>query len=167
MGVQDIVLTQPVSPMGLCPTGKDPARLGCGGLQAARTQSVRGHMVLRLVRQVHVDQVASPLKQLPTLGAQVSQVQTLAGLLVFHRYCVDRLEGGLVVHARVVEIDDHRFGIISIQDERNSTKASKQQAAVIPESLPRPPDSTLISDWPIMAQPPMPPNSPQTMLATP
>jgi hypothetical protein len=31
----------------------------------------------------------------------------------------------------------------------------------------RPPDFTLMTDWPIIAQPAMPPKSPETMLATP
>ena len=31
----------------------------------------------------------------------------------------------------------------------------------------RPPDFTLIIDWPIIAQPPMPPKKPVTVLATP
>ena len=35
------------------------------------------------------------------------------------------------------------------------------------ESRPRPPDETLMTDWPIMAQPPMPPNTAEAMLAMP
>ena len=37
----------------------------------------------------------------------------------------------------------------------------------MPESRPRPPEFTLISDWPIIAQPPMPPKKPHTTLAMP
>ena len=35
------------------------------------------------------------------------------------------------------------------------------------DKRPRPPDFTLITDWPIMAQPAMPPMKPVAMLATP
>ncbi len=45
--------------------------------------------------------------------------------------------------------------------------SSSDTAATIPDSRPRPPEFTLISDWPIMAHPPMPPKKPQVMLATP
>ncbi len=44
---------------------------------------------------------------------------------------------------------------------------SRAQAAVMPESRPRPPDLTLMSDCPIIAHPPMPPRAPQVTLATP
>ena len=40
-------------------------------------------------------------------------------------------------------------------------------AADKPESRVRPPDFTLMRDWPIMAQPPMPPKKPVTVLASP
>ena len=59
------------------------------------------------------------------------------------------------------------IGTASIQGERKRMKRSNVNAALTPESRPRPPDFTLISDWPIMAHPPMPPNRPHATLATP
>ena len=46
-------------------------------------------------------------------------------------------------------------------------KSSRNTAAAIPATRVRPPDLTLIIDWPIIAQPPMPPKKPVTVLATP
>ena len=59
------------------------------------------------------------------------------------------------------------IGICSISGAPYNTKISKAIAAVAPESLPRPPESTLIIDCPIMAQPPIPPNNPLRILALP
>ena len=59
------------------------------------------------------------------------------------------------------------IGICSITGARKSTNIKRQTAAVIPDARPRPPEFTLINDCPIIAQPPMPPNRPQTILAAP
>ena len=59
------------------------------------------------------------------------------------------------------------IGICSINGARNRTNSNRQTAAVIPDKRPRPPEFTLINDCPIIAQPPMPPNIPQTRFATP
>ncbi|CAI8319218.1 MAG: Uncharacterised protein [Oceanospirillaceae bacterium UBA2001] len=58
-------------------------------------------------------------------------------------------------------------GIISIRGDATKIKANKKRAALIPDRRPRPPELTLIMLWPIMAQPPIPPNKPVTVLATP
>ena len=50
-------------------------------------------------------------------------------------------------------------GICSIKGAANKIKINKNNAAAIPATRVRPPDFTLIIDWPIMAQPPMPPNA--------
>ena len=58
-------------------------------------------------------------------------------------------------------------GIISINEAPNKIKASKTNAAVTPDIRPRPPELILIILWPIIAQPPIPPNKPLVALATP
>ena len=58
-------------------------------------------------------------------------------------------------------------GICSIKSEAKRMKVNKNRAAAIPDSRVRPPDFTLITLWPIIAQPPMPPKKPVTVLATP
>ncbi|MNE60920.1 hypothetical protein D3C80_1560970 [compost metagenome] len=58
-------------------------------------------------------------------------------------------------------------GMRSISGERNSTNSRIITPATTPESRPRPPELRLIMVWPIIAQPPMPPNTPDTMLAAP
>ena len=59
------------------------------------------------------------------------------------------------------------IGIMPIHGPRKRMKASSSSAATMPERRLRPPEFTLIRDWPIMAQPPIPPNTPQVMLAMP
>ena len=58
-------------------------------------------------------------------------------------------------------------GICSMSGEAKRIKASRNNAADMPESRVRPPDFTLIIDWPIIAQPPMPPKNPVATLAAP
>ncbi|MNJ74534.1 hypothetical protein D3C77_714760 [compost metagenome] len=58
-------------------------------------------------------------------------------------------------------------GIRSISGERNSTNIRIITPATTPDKRPRPPELRLIAVWPIIAQPPMPPNTPEVMLATP
>ena len=48
-------------------------------------------------------------------------------------------------------------------DQEQQERARRQKV----DSRPRPPDFTLITDWPIMAQPAMPPRKPVAKLATP
>ena len=59
------------------------------------------------------------------------------------------------------------IGIISIAGERNNINASRANAATIPDNRPLPPEFTLIMDWPIIAQPPIPPKKPFTTFASP
>ncbi len=59
------------------------------------------------------------------------------------------------------------MGIWPTQSLRNTTISNSTTPATSVDSRVRPPDFTLITDWPIIAQPAMPPNRPETMLATP
>ncbi|MNN22474.1 hypothetical protein D3C81_1358320 [compost metagenome] len=58
-------------------------------------------------------------------------------------------------------------GMRSISGDRNSTNSRIITPATPPERRPRPPELRLITVCPIIAQPPMPPNTPETMLAAP
>ena len=59
------------------------------------------------------------------------------------------------------------IGIISIKEEVYKININKNKAAAIPAILVLPPDLTLIIDCPIIAQPPIPPKNPVTVLAKP
>ena len=58
-------------------------------------------------------------------------------------------------------------GMSSISGEAKRMKLSRNSAATMPAMRVRPPDFTLIIDWPIIAQPAMPPMKPVAVLATP
>ena len=54
------------------------------------------------------------------------------------------------------------------QASAGATSRTRRKApATSVDKRPRPPEATLMTDWPIMAQPPMPPNVAEAMLATP
>ncbi len=59
------------------------------------------------------------------------------------------------------------MGIRPTQSLRNTTISSSATPATRVESRLRPPDLTLITDWPIIAQPAMPPSRPVAMFASP
>src|SRR5690606_23884090 len=59
------------------------------------------------------------------------------------------------------------IGICFIQLSKNRTIINKKTPAARVDRRPRPPDFTLMIDWPIIAQPAMPPNKPEPMLAIP
>ena len=59
------------------------------------------------------------------------------------------------------------IGIISIYEDVYKIKINKNNAADIPAIRVLPPDLTLIIDCPIIAQPPIPPKKPVTVLANP
>ena len=59
------------------------------------------------------------------------------------------------------------IGILSITGDPTKMNTRSASAADIPDSLPLPPEFTLMIDWPIMAQPPIPPKNPFKILALP
>jgi|GEM_PF-6868722 len=59
------------------------------------------------------------------------------------------------------------IGMRPTQGPSTASRNSRKAPATKVDSRPRPPELTLITDWPIMAQPPMPPNRAATMLALP
>ena len=59
------------------------------------------------------------------------------------------------------------IGICSISGAPKRINDNRPRAATTPESRPRPPELTLMMLWPIIAQPPIPPNKPLIKLALP
>jgi hypothetical protein len=59
------------------------------------------------------------------------------------------------------------IGISATESPSTTMKNSSMAPATKVESRPRPPDFTLMIDWPIMAQPAMPPMKPVAVLAMP
>ena len=59
------------------------------------------------------------------------------------------------------------IGMMRTQSPRTRIRNSRNTPAAKVDSRPRPPDFTLMTDWPIMAQPAMPPKKPVTKLAMP
>jgi len=59
------------------------------------------------------------------------------------------------------------MGIWLTHSLRKTTISSSTTPATRHDRRPRPPDFTLITDWPIMAQPAMPPSRPEAILAMP
>ena len=66
---------------------------------------VRRHVVVRVLADVHLDQVARPVQQFAAVLAQMPEVHPLAQLLVPLGQRVDRLQPRLVVDAAEVEVD--------------------------------------------------------------
>ncbi|MCY1433424.1 hypothetical protein D9M71_494520 [compost metagenome] len=58
-------------------------------------------------------------------------------------------------------------GMRSISGDRNRMNNRIDTPATTPDKRPRPPELRLITVWPIMAHPPMPPNAPDTRFAAP
>ena len=59
------------------------------------------------------------------------------------------------------------MGIWRTQSLKNSSNSNKKMPALSVDRRPRPPDFTLMTDCPIIAQPAIPPRKPLAMLATP
>jgi hypothetical protein len=59
------------------------------------------------------------------------------------------------------------MGIIFTHPPNTTIKISRKTPATKVESRPRPPDFTLMTVCPIIAQPAMPPKNPETIFATP
>ena len=59
------------------------------------------------------------------------------------------------------------IGIMTSHFAATRIKTSRKEPAANADSRPRPPDFTLITDWPIIAHPAMPPKSPAAMFAIP
>ncbi|MNV58815.1 hypothetical protein D3C71_1512070 [compost metagenome] len=59
------------------------------------------------------------------------------------------------------------MGILATKGPSTTIRNSRKEPATNVESRVEPPDFTLMTDWPIMAQPPMPPKKPVTKFAMP
>ncbi|MNT24034.1 hypothetical protein D3C72_1594830 [compost metagenome] len=59
------------------------------------------------------------------------------------------------------------IGMMRTRSSSTRMRNSRKAPATKVESRPRPPELTLMTDWPIMAQPPMPPMRAEAMLLVP
>src|SRR5690606_40178769 len=57
----------------------------------------------------------------------------------------------------IITATNAAIGICDTHSSRNTTRISSMTPATSVDRRPRPPDFTLITDWPIIAQPAMPP----------
>ncbi|MDT4834415.1 hypothetical protein FQZ97_680510 [compost metagenome] len=73
----------------------------------------------------------------------------------------------VLIDTMIMTATSAAMGICFTHGPRNTTMMSSSTPAVSDDSRPRPPDFTLMTDWPIMAQPGMPPRNPATMFAIP
>jgi len=71
------------------------------------------------------------------------------------------------IETMIITATSAAMGICLTHSPRNTTRISRTTPATSVDRRPRPPDFTLITLWPIMAQPAMPPMKPVAMLATP
>ena len=67
----------------------------------------------------------------------------------------------------IITATNAAMGICRTQSLKNNKSSSRKMPALSVDKRPRPPDFTLITDWPIIAQPAMPPRKPLAILATP
>src|SRR5690554_618723 len=88
----------------------------------------------------------------------------LAGLL--RRFRIDD-QLKVPIDTMIITATNAAIGIRETQSSRNTTINSSSTPATRQDSRPRPPDCTLITDWPIMAQPAIPPIKPAAILPIP
>ncbi|MNX93577.1 hypothetical protein D3C86_1257650 [compost metagenome] len=73
----------------------------------------------------------------------------------------------VLIDTMIITATSAAIGICLTHGPRKTTSTSSSAPATKLDSRPRPPDFTLMMDWPIMAQPGMPPSTPATILAMP
>ena len=71
------------------------------------------------------------------------------------------------IETMIITATSAAIGIRATIGPANTTMTSRTTPAISVDRRPRPPDFTLITDWPIIAQPAMPPSKPAAMLAMP
>ncbi|SAW21307.1 Uncharacterised protein [Klebsiella pneumoniae] len=101
-----------------------------------------------------------------TTTTTVASITTLVDSGWLRRLLMERQEK-VPMETMIITATRAAMGIRDTQSRRNTTISSSTTPAVSVESRPRPPDLTLITDWPIIAQPAMPPIKEVQMLATP
>ena len=67
----------------------------------------------------------------------------------------------------IITATNAAIGMIATNGPSTNSRNSRNTPDTMVESRVRPPDFTLMTDWPIIAQPPMPPRKPVKKLAMP
>ena len=101
-----------------------------------------------------------------TVTTTVASMTTLE-LLGCSRRFLNEPQLKVPIDTMIITATKAAIGIWLTHSPKNTTKISSTTPATSVDKRPRPPDFTLITDWPIMAQPAMPPMKPVAMLATP
>ncbi len=76
-------------------------------------------------------------------------------------------QSNVPIETIIITATSAAMGMRATQSLRKTTRTNKTDPATRVDRRPRPPDLTLITDWPIMAHPAMPPRSPEPILAMP
>ena len=76
-------------------------------------------------------------------------------------------QSNVVIDTKIITATRAAIGMTATRSPRPTTRTSRKTPARNVESRVRAPERTLIIVWPIIAQPPMPPKNPVTMLAMP
>ena len=71
------------------------------------------------------------------------------------------------IETMIITATSAAIGMIATSDPSTSSRNSRNTPETMVESRVSPPDFTLMTDWPIIAQPPMPPRKPVKKLAMP
>ena len=74
-------------------------------------------MILRIFRQIHLDEIPSAVKQAPALVTEMREMQAFPAIIVLFRECVDRFERRLVMK---------RFGLVDLLGSLNLASSCKE-----------------------------------------
>ncbi len=80
---------------------------------------------------------------------------------------VSEPQSKVAMETMIITATSAAIGMIETRSPRNTMKISRKIPADSVDNRPSPPDLMLITDWPIIAQPAMPPKKPVTTLAMP
>ena len=85
----------------------------------------------------------------------------------FVRSCASERQEKVLIETMIITAVSAATGTTASRSCSATSSTSRKAPATSVESRPRAPDETLMTDCPIIAQPPMPPNTADAMLATP
>ena len=101
-----------------------------------------------------------------TVTATVASM-TMLELFGCTRRSASDLHEKVPIETMTITATSAAIGMVRTTSPSTRMRKSRKQPAKSVDRRPRPPDFTLMTDWPIMAQPAMPPNRPATMFAAP
>ena len=102
----------------------------------------------------------------PTVTATVASMTILVLIGCFFRSRMDS-QLKVPIETIIITATSAAMGICDTQSDKNTTISSSTTPAISVDKRVRPPDLMLITDWPIIAQPAIPPIKPAPILATP